>query len=151
MKSVFWRGLAVAFIAIQVLPCKATVNFQIRENGTAALTATVAPGGVLTLNVVFVTSAPEAGILDNLDSFTYRINFPNELFNLQNNAFAAPFDNTEAPAGFNGSRPWSGLPVPINFLADAGSPGATPLAADLYRTTASTAGVPVAGGAPNAV
>jgi hypothetical protein len=134
---------------MSVLSGKATVSFQIRESGTSATTATVAPGGALTLDVVAVTISAEAGILPNLDSFTYRIIFPNTSFMLQNNVFAAPFDNAEAPAGFNGSIPWSGLPLPIDLVADGASPGATALVPDLYRTTATTAGVPVVG--PDAV
>jgi hypothetical protein len=33
------------------------------------------------------------------------------------NVFTAPFDNALVPGGFNGSIPWSGLPVPINVNA----------------------------------
>ena len=33
--------------------------------------------------------------------------------------FAAPFDNTTTPAGFNGSIPWNGLPLMITIGVDA--------------------------------
>jgi hypothetical protein len=151
MKSALWKGaLALAFGAMQLLPCKATVNFQIYESGSLVTTAaTVAPGGTLTLDVVAVSVAAEGGIAPiaaNLDSFTYRIIFPNTSFTLQNNVFAAPFDNDiVALGGFNGSIPWAPPSVPIDLLAYP----PTPLDADLYRTTATTTGVPVAG--PNAV
>ena len=49
------------------------------------------------------------------------------------------------PAGFNGSVPWTGLPLLITNSVDTGSPGATGLVADLYRTTASTGGTPAIG------
>jgi hypothetical protein len=84
-------------------------------------------------------------ITGNLDSFTYRITFPDPQFTLVSNTFAAPFDNTLAPAGNNGSVPWSGLPRLITDIADAGSPGFTSLVPDLYRTTATTTGAGVVG------
>jgi hypothetical protein len=82
----------------------------------------------------------------NLDSFTYRLVFPNQNFTLTGNSFAAPFDNTQSPAGFNGSIPWyTGTNISITNGVDAGSPGATPAVADLYRTTASETGTPATG------
>jgi len=144
MKSIPGKiGLIVAFAALQLLRCHATITFQLREQGSGSLHTTVAPGGVVNLEVGAVGIGAEGDISANLDSFTYRIVFPNQLFTLQNNAFQSPFDNAQVPAGFNGSIPWSGLPVLINNAADAGSPGATPLVADIYRTTATTTGTPI--------
>jgi len=122
-----------------IVSCEAQVSFQIFESGTTDALVGRNPGELLTLDVVAKSITP------NLDSFTYRISFPNEEFTLTANAFAAPFDNTPAPAGFNGSIPWAVLPVLITHNADAGSPGATPFVADVYRTTATTTGIPVTG------
>src|SRR6266567_1035997 len=107
MKSALYLALVCG--GMQLLPCNAQVIFQLRQSGSLATTATVAPGGTLTLDVVAVSIAAEVGVQDNLDSFTYRLIFPNQLFTLVNNVFAAPFDNTLVPSGgFNGSIPWSG-------------------------------------------
>src|SRR5262249_7479499 len=50
-----------------------------------------------------------------------------------------------APAGNNGSVPWSPLPSTITHNADFGSPGYTALTPDIYRTTATTTGTGVTG------
>src|SRR5688572_15027929 len=144
MKSTLRKlGLILACAAFHLVSSQADVAFQLRESGTGALNPHVAPGALVTIEVVALNIQAGAGVVGNLDSFTYRIIFPNQDFDLTANAFSAPFDNNQVPAGFNGSIPWSPLPVPINFLADAGSPGATALEADIYRTTATTTGVPV--------
>lgn len=140
MKSRTCRvGLIMALSGMLFVPCEAQDSFQIYKSGTTATAATLNPGAMLTLDVVATS------ITGNLDSFTYRITFPNQQFTLMANAFAVPFDNTLAPAGNNGSVPWSALPLAITDNADAASPGHTPLVADLYRTTATTTGTGVTG------
>jgi hypothetical protein len=135
------RNLGLVFVisGLMLLPCRAQVSFQIYEHLTLSTAASRSPGALLTLDIVAKSIAP------NLDSFTYRIAFPNQQFTLTANLYAAPFDNTLAPGGFNGSVPWSPLPAPITYNADAGSPGATPFVADIYRTTATTTGIGVTG------
>jgi len=150
MKSVIRNvGLALAASGLLLLPCEAQVNFQLYATGTSDTAATRNPGDIFSLSLVAVSITGSALTLGNLDSFTYRIIFPNELFTLTGNTFAAPFDNAQVPGGFNGSIPWSGLPLIITFNVDAGSPGATAFVPDIYRTTATQAGTPVAG--PNAL
>ncbi len=139
-------AVMVALISGMAFPgsSKGVVMIELHQSGTSAGSALVAPGAMLSLDVVATSITAEAGVLGELDAFTYRISFPNEEFTLINNAFSAPFDNTQAPSGYNGSIPWGG-PLSIGNNADAGSPGATPLAADLYRTTATETGTPVSG------
>ena len=140
MKSIVCKlGVIIALGRMLITPCEAQDSFQIYQDGTSATAATLSPGSLLTLDVV------ATAITVNLDSFTYRISFPNQLFTLTANAFTAPFDNTLAPGGNNGSIPWSGLPLLITDNADAGSPGFTLGVADLYRTTATTTGTGVTG------
>jgi hypothetical protein len=144
MKSITRNvGLAAVIGGLLLLPCEAQVDFQLFLSGTGITLAQRDPGALLTLDLVAKSITP------NLDSFTYRIIFPNQEFTLTGNIFTAPFDNTPAPAGFNGSIPWSLLPVTISYSADTGTPGATPLVADIYRTTATTTGIGVTG--PNTV
>jgi hypothetical protein len=132
-------GLAVVIIGMLLPRCEAQIAFQLYRSGSTLTSATLNPGGLLTLDVVAVS------ITGNLDSFTYRISFPNEQFTLTANAFAAPFDNTLAPGGNNGSVPWSPLPLAITDNADFGSPGYTAFVPDIYRTTATTTGAGVTG------
>jgi hypothetical protein len=134
----------------------AQVDFQLYQSATSLTSAAVAPGGLLSLDVVALSIAGSALTQANLDSFTYRITFENmdhsanQAFMLGGNSFVSPFDNALSPAGFNGSVPWwSGTDLTITLNADFGSPGATPLIADLYRTTATQTGTPVVG--PNAI
>ncbi len=142
-KRIVWvLGFIPALIGVQA--ANGSAVFQIFETGTTNTATTVAPGGLVSLDVVAVKVNAESGVEGDLDSFTYRLNFPNQDFVLTGNTFGAPFDNALAPAGFNGSVPWS-VPTAITHAADAGSPLATPLIPDLYRTTASTAGVPGVG------
>jgi hypothetical protein len=112
MKSALTCALVCA--TIHLVPCQAQVNFQVRQNGSTATAATVTPGATLALDVVATSISTEAGVQANLDSFTYRVVFPNPLFTLQTSVFAAPFDNALAPAGFNGSIPWTPPAVLIN-------------------------------------
>ena len=125
---------------------RATGMFGVALAGSPGVTnATVAPGASVDLEVLVEGLAAEPGVDANVDSFTYRIVFPNQQFTLLSNAFAAGFDNTLVPAGFNGSIPFTGLPLLITNSVDAGSPGATPTIPDLYRTTATPGGVPLSG------
>ena len=128
-----------------------SIDFQIVLSGTTNVTSTVVgPGSTVMLDLLAVQITAEAGVQANLDSFTYRTVFPNELFTLTGNSFDALFDNDQVPMGFNGSIPWfTGAPILIDNGADAGSPANTPIVADLYRTTATEAGVPAMG--PNVV
>lgn len=126
-------------------PAFGSTLFAIYESGTTNSNVSVGPGGSFSVDVIAETINAEGSTNANLDSFTYRIGFPNQDFILTSNIFAAPFDNMLAPGGFNGSVPWVGLPLPIDNGVDTGSPGATGLVADLYRTTASTTGVPATG------
>ena len=87
----------------------------------------------------------EPGVQANLDSFTYRLVFPDTNHVHEFSSILAPFDDTGAPAGFNGSIPLGGTNFTITNGADLGSPFDTPLVADLYRTTASVAGTPATG------
>lgn len=120
-----------------------SMTFDLLEAGTSNKTVTVLPGGSIALGVVASNMTAEVSAAAELDAFTYRIVFSNEEFSLVSNVFGTPFDNTCAPTGFNGSIPWaSGAAVPITNWADAGSPKANILVADLYRTTASEAGKP---------
>lgn len=137
--------LAVCGVMAQAGPARAGVQFQIREAETGNTTAAVAPGDMIHLEITAVQIADGAGVMAELDSFTYRITLPNEAFILEQNEFAEPFHNVPAPAGFNGSIPWATAAMPIGHGADAGSPHATPSAADLYRTTASIDGTPGVG------
>lgn len=140
-----WFGLMVC--GLSLVPCHGVVMMQIRLSGTSDTFASVSPGAVVNLDVVAVSITAGADTLGNLDAFTYRITFPNQDFGLEGSAFSAPFDNQrpgDLPPGFNGSIPWGG-PTPITFGADAGSPGATLLVPDLYRTTATESGLAATG------
>jgi hypothetical protein len=132
-------GLVIAISSMLRVSCEAQADFQVFQSGTAEASAQRNPGDLLTLDIVATS------IASNLDSFTYRIIFPNQLFTLLANTFSAPFDNTLAPSGFNGSVPWSPLPIAVADNADAGSPAASPFVPDLYRTTATTTGIGVTG------
>jgi hypothetical protein len=117
---------------------RAVVVLQIRESGGLDTSASVGPGGLLSLDVVAVSITPEAGTLGNLDALGYYLEFSSGDFTLVSDAFAAPFDNDiPAAGGNNSSLPWpSGSPITITDGADAGSPFFTPLTPDLYRATA---------------
>jgi subtilisin family serine protease len=134
-------ALALLLFGLCLPQPEASTVIQLFETGTTNTALSVSPGGAFNINVIATNVQPETDVLGSLDSLTYRILFPNENFTLTSNAFAAPFDNTLAPTGFNGSVPWTGLPVLITNTADAGSPLATPGVPDLYRTTATTTGV----------
>lgn len=122
------------------------VTFGLFESGTSNNSLSVLPGGSFSMDVVALGITTEGFTQPNLDSFTYRVIFPNENFTLTDNLFASPFDNTQVPTGFNGSKPWyTGTSIPITNGADAGSPGTTLSESDLYRTTASTTGTPATG------
>jgi hypothetical protein len=122
------------------------MTFSLFESGTSDMSVTVSAGGNFMIDVLADNMTIEGYALNELDAFTYRINFPNEAFSLVSNKFSAPFDNALVPTGFNGSIPWAdGSPVSILNGSDAGSPGATSFIADLYRTTASEAGIPAKG------
>lgn len=122
------------------------VTFSLFKSGTSDTSVTVSAGRDFMMDVVADNMTAEGFALAELDAFTYRINFPNQEFTLVSNNFGHPFDNAQVPAGFNGSVPWAdGASVPILNGVDAGSPGATALIADLYRTTASKAGTPAKG------
>jgi subtilisin family serine protease len=105
----------------------------------------VGPGEGFTLDVVVTDLSNEGGVEANLDSFAYRVVFPNQSLTLSQSGFASPFDDARAPGGFNGSIPPGDVSVAITNPADAGSPFATPLVPDLYRTTATVSGTPPAG------
>nr|WP_319396911.1 hypothetical protein [uncultured Desulfobacter sp.] len=127
-------------------PAFGAMTFSLFESGTSDTSVTVSAGGNFMIDVLADNMTIEGYALNELDAFTYRINFPNEAFTLVSNKFADPFDNALVPTGFNGSTPWAdGSSVPILNGSDAGSPGATPFIADLYRTTASKAGIPAKG------
>lgn len=138
--------LVFAFLSTPLVPLAAgaTVVFGLVVSGTSDVAALANPGDTITLDVV-ADSTAEAGIAGEIDSFTYRIVFPNEDFSVLSAAFAAPFDNAVPPGGSNGSIPSGGYPLAITNAVDAGSPGATAGVADLYRTTATETGTPVAG------
>ncbi len=119
--------------------------FALVLNGSSLSTVQVGPGDSFALDVVVMGLAEEAGVKGNLDSFTYRVVFPNEDHVLDSSSFLSPFNGTPPPGGFNGSIPLGDVSVDITRSADAGSPYATPLVSDIYRTTASNAGVPAAG------
>ena len=119
--------------------------FALVLNGSSLSTVQVGPGDSFALDVVVMGLAEEAGVKGNLDSFTYRVVFPNEDHVLDSSSFLSPFNGTPPPGGFNGSIPLGDVSVDITHSADAGSPYATPLVSDIYRTTASNAGVPAAG------
>lgn len=128
-------------------PAFGSTLFAIYESGTTNSNISVGPGGSFSVYVIAETINAEELTQANLDSFTYRIGFPNQDFFLTGNIFTSPFDNNLVPMSFNGSVPWwtGGPPLQITNSVDAGSPGATGLLADLYRTTASTAGIPATG------
>ncbi|MHC4799479.1 MAG: VPLPA-CTERM sorting domain-containing protein [Planctomycetota bacterium] len=138
--------LIVGFLIVGINTASGSISFSIFSSGTTDGSFTVSPGGIFSIDVVAMDIMAEGFTRAELDAFTYRVNFPNQNFTLVGNAFTSPFDNTQAPFGFNGSIPWyTGSSIPITNGADAGSPGATPFAADLYRTTATQLGTPVTG------
>lgn len=120
------------------------VEFQLVQGGTQTVTElTVNPGDPFTLDLLAQSIVAEAGVNAELDSFAYRIEFSSEEFTLTSNSFGAPFENdVPSMGGFNGSVPWAPPAIDITNGADSGSPLSTPTIADLYRTTASEAGVP---------
>ena len=138
--------LILMFVLVGVNQAFGAVTFSLFKSGTSDTSVAVSAGGDFMMAVVADNMTAEGSALAELDAFTYRINFPNEAFTLVSNNFGPPFDNAQAPTGFNGSIPWAdGSPIPILNGVDVGSPGATPFIADLYRTTASEAGTPAKG------
>jgi hypothetical protein len=123
----------------------ATGTFALVLGGTTEATVAVEPGASFSLDVLVTGLAGQPGVQPNLDSFTYRVIFPGADHGLEKSGFLAPFDDTPAPGGFNGSIPDGDSSAPITNFADAGSPFATPVVPDLYRTTASILGVPATG------
>jgi hypothetical protein len=145
-KMTRWMGIQAIILAFLLAGNNlafGSMTFDLFEAGTFNKTVTVPPGANIALGVVASNMTAEGSAAGELDAFSYRIVFSNEQFILNSNVFGAPFDNTSAPLGFNGSIPWTtGSAVPITNRADAGSPGANLLAADIYRTTASETGMP---------
>lgn len=143
-------GLRVSIACVALLaagPAAATGTFTLVLAGTTDGTVTVPPGAGFALEVLVTDLAGEPGVQPNLDSFTYRVIFPAQgpLHVLDSSYFLPPFDGAAPPAGFNGGVPLGDVSVPIDTAADAGTPFATPIVRDLYRTTASVAGIPAAG------
>lgn len=138
-------GLAIGWMNA----AQASIDFQLFDSGSLTdMEVTVVQGDPLSLDLVATSISAETGVEAELDSFAYRIEFDTEEFWLTGNVFGPPFDSVVlADGGFNGSIPWAPPSVQIDDGADAGSPAATPGLADIYRTTASEAGVP--GEGPN--
>jgi hypothetical protein len=126
---------------------RAEIGFQLVLRNTLTTTeVTVDPGGPFGLDLLAKTIDSEPGVAAELDSFAYRIAFPNQDFWLQTNAFGPPFDNVLAgDGGFNGSVPWAPPAMQITNGADFGSALHTPAIPDLYRTSASQEGIPGTG------
>ncbi len=132
-------GLALVLGLVSAPVAQGAAVFQIAEAGTGNTSVNVGPGATVDIEIVAMSLTAGEYVAAELDAFTYQINFPNEAFTLQGNTFIGSFDNTQSPAGNNGSLPWwTGTDIAITNGADVGSPYFTPSVADLYRTTATT-------------
>ena len=76
-RSALWLVGCVALLGLAE-PVRAYSAFALVLNGSSLSTVQVGPGDTFALDVVVMGLAEEAGVKGNLDSFTYRVVFPNE-------------------------------------------------------------------------